>query len=756
MRPLPLKAFLLVTCVMVAATAMGSTPVLSESESSPGSSSFPVEQVEPQIHEIIVKMKTQPATPNDSDSRTLTAEELAALNQATGLALLPSRVHRDGSQVLQLPHSLGLTEARAMVNAIRMLPGVLYADPLMPGQEQTFSAQSQGGVPAKPELLTQIVVKLRDPQSWEEAAQNLPMATTVVEELSKIAGVALSHDRPMSGGAYVLNLPLPLSLAEAVALTERLEASPLVEYADPVTFARPSFVPNDELYSLQWHYFEPQGGVNLPAAWDLTTGSPGVVVAVVDSGILPNHPDLLGRILPGFDMISNPFTANDGNGRDADATDPGDWSLPGECGQGEPGDSSSWHGTHIAGVIGAASHNGVGGAGVNWKSPILPVRTLGKCGGSTADIADGIRWAAGRSVPGVPANPHPAKVINLSLAGPSPTCLDVDQAAINDALAAGATVVVAAGNQTQNAALHSPGNCNGVITVHATTRLGGFTPYSNFGEVIDVAAPGGRIDFSFDGPFGVLPYDAVLSTLGSGATVLTEHVFGFLSGTSQATAHTTGIASLLLSVNPSLTPSQIEALITGTARSFPVGTGADCNPLDCGTGIIDAAAALRATPQPATPDFSSEGRSDILFRHASGRLTIWLMNGTEVAEKGKAGKPGRAWQVADTGDLNADGRSDIILRHTSGTITTWLMNGRKVIGKVVVGSLDPAWQIVGAGDVNADGTADLLFRHVSGEVAVWLLNGTTVSATGSLGNPGDAWQVAGTGDFNGDRRSDLL
>lgn len=181
----------------------------------------------------------------------------------------------------------------------------------------------------------------------------------------------------------------------------------------------PLLVPNDPQYTNQWHY-KGTYGIDAPAAWDIITGSTDIVVAVIDTGIC-NHADLAGRYLPGYDFVSDVLVANDGGGRDGDASDPGDWITAAEDGSGYfagcGASDSSWHGTHVAGTIGAASNNNFGVAGINWVSKILPVRVLGKCGGNTSDIIDGMRWAAGLTVAGVPANPYPAKVLNMSLGG---------------------------------------------------------------------------------------------------------------------------------------------------------------------------------------------------------------------------------------------------------------------------------------------------------------------------------------------------
>lgn len=190
------------------------------------------------------------------------------------------------------------------------------------------------------------------------------------------------------------------------------------------------FAPDDTFYPNQWHYYESTGGINLPAAWDEQTGS-NVVVAVLDTGYT-NHSDLVPNVLPGYDFIGDLAFANDGNGRDSDAQDPGDWLDRWECGRFNPRQAvpSSWHGTHVAGTVAAVTHNAEGVAGVAFNAMVLPVRVLGKCGGYTSDIADGIVWSSGGPVSGVPTNPFPAQVINMSLGG-SGACGSTLQSAIN-------------------------------------------------------------------------------------------------------------------------------------------------------------------------------------------------------------------------------------------------------------------------------------------------------------------------------------
>jgi serine protease len=538
------------------------------------------------ITEIVLRLQGDAA---GDDIQPVSDAQMARLNTAAGLRLTSRGLARNGGQVFDLPSPLSVEQARALVNRIRLMPDVLWAEAGVPRMDMT-KPKSNGQVAASGG--DRIVVKLNDPASWRAAERNETLDAVVLARLGRIAGVSLAYLRPMSSGAFVLMLPRKVSAAEMAEIVERLQRDPLVKYAEPVLIEKPMRAPNDTLYPLQWNYFELPGGANLPGAWDMTSGSAGVVAAVLDTGILP-HPDLAGRYLAGYDMITDAWQANDGNGRDSDPRDPGDWVAAGECGAGEPAESSSWHGLHVAGTLGAASNNGQGVAGVTWGAKILPVRVLGKCGGDSSDIDDGIRWAAGLSVPGVPANANPARVINLSLGVAAP-CGVSRQAAINDALAVGAVVVVAAGNEDMDVANSSPANCSGVISVAAHARDGDITGYSNYGAGVKISAPGGN------GPEGGA--DAIDSTYDSGTNVPASYTYHSLSGTSMATAHVSGVAALMLSVNGALTPAQVTALMQGSVRPFATGTWCFFNAGNCGAGLLDAAGAVRAAKQAVVSD----------------------------------------------------------------------------------------------------------------------------------------------------------
>lgn len=433
----------------------------------------------------------------------------------------------------------------------------------------------------------QIIIKYK-PSS---IASRAPAQAGQMARLNGKAGLAIQYFRKMSGDADVLRLPASLPIAQVQAITAKLMNLPEVEYAEPDQVVLPALIPNDAQYSNQWDLFGPNG-INAPTAWDSSTGTRSIVIADIDTGIT-SHADLSGRTVPGYDFITDPAVANDLGGRDDDPSDPGDWvttqdlAAIGIC-FGQTIHNSTWHGTHTAGTIGASGNNGLGIAGINWTSPILPVRVLGKCGGITSDIVDGVRWAAGLAVPGVPANPNPAKVMNLSfgvrLTASPYTCSATWQNAIDDVTAAGAVVVAAAGNNNEDASRFSPANCNNVITVAATDINGARATYSNFGALVEIAAPGGGHDF-------LHPENDILSTYNTGTTIPVADTYAYEAGTSMAAPHVTGVVSLMLSINPTLSPAVVLQILQRTARPFP--NGSSCISAGCGSGLLDAGAALK-------------------------------------------------------------------------------------------------------------------------------------------------------------------
>ncbi len=571
----------------------------------------------------------------------------ASLQSTLGLALSVTGVTRDGALQVRLAAPANADTVRAALNRLRQDGGVLYAN--------------VAAGPAAPDTAptNRIIVKYRNPALVANARANIALDASAVATLSAHGGTPLAWQRGTSSGANVLQLMQWTPIATVEQIADRIAQDPDVDFAEPDRIRFPTLVPTDPCYAsagnatcnggFQWDLFDPVGGINMPAAWDITTGSSSINVAVIDTGALFNHPDLAGRFIGGYDMISDCAIANDGqpgpctwNGshqpdfasRDSDASDTGDWITAAESAgglpsppynwfQGCPSENSSWHGSHVAGTIAATPNNGIGVAGINWVSKVVPVRVLGKCGGYNSDIADAMTWAAGGSVPGAPANANPARVLSLSLGGGG-ACDATSQAAITTANSLGAVVVVAAGNSNQDAANSSPGNCNGVITVAATTQFGLRARYSNYGSLVEIAAPGGNAD-------GV--QKDILSTINAGATSPTaSYVYQQYAGTSMATPHVSGVASLMLSVNPALTPAQVTSKLQTTARAFPA-TGAACNPTPqastcncttalCGSGILDAGAAVAASVASGTTTVQSSQNPSLLGTSVTFTATV--------------------------------------------------------------------------------------------------------------------------------------
>ncbi|HFD80972.1 MAG TPA: peptidase [Gammaproteobacteria bacterium] len=408
-------------------------------------------------------------------------------------------------------------------------------------------------------------------------------------------GRPLTLLRRFDGNGVVVRLPESVSLEEAQRLADQLVADPVVAAAQPDKRLYPALIPSDPrflpdpsdpVFPLgQWNLFEDTAGIRVTSAWDRTTGSAATVIAVLDTGIV-DHIDLDStRVLAGYDFISDSWTANDGDGRDPDPTDPGDGTADGDCGAGIPGEADSWHGLAVTGVAVAQSDNGIGIAGIDFRARLLPVRVLGRCGGDVSDVVAAIRWAAGLPVAGAPSNPTPADVINLSLSGTG-SCSAEEQAAIDDAYNAGALVVVAAGNEGVDVTNISPANCDHVVAVGAIARDGSRAPYSNVGAAVDLSAPGG--DGSNSDAGGVL-------TLWKQGTVTPATSYASIAGTSFAAAQVSAAAALMRAVDPSLPPATLAELLRRTARSFP---DASCTTSSCGAGVLDVDYALAGAADP--------------------------------------------------------------------------------------------------------------------------------------------------------------
>ncbi|MEU9211232.1 S8 family serine peptidase [Streptomyces sp. NPDC048415] len=445
----------------------------------------------------------------------------------------------------------------------------------------------------------------------------------------KKVGADLDFQRRLGTGAALVDLGAELKKTDVADVIAQYQADPQVAYVVPDRLNKPQADPNDTEYGKQWDLFESTAGMRVPGAWATSTGS-GVTVAVIDTGYVA-HSDVAANIVGGYDFISDTAVSVDGDGRDSNPADPGDWYATDQCGTGTGSSGSSWHGTHVAGTIAAVTNNNKGVAGIAYNAKISPLRVLGKCGGYDSDIIDAITWASGGTVSGVPANTNVAKVINMSLGG-SGACTSATQSAITGAVNRGTTVVVAAGNDNDNASKYSPASCNNVITVAATGRTGSRASYSNYGSIVDIAAPGGEMSTG--------NANGILSTLNSGTKTPSTESYAYYQGTSMATPHIVGLVALMKSANPSLTPAQIEAAIKNNARALP-GT---CSG-GCGAGLADATKTVQAvassggttgattfssTSSVAIPDAGSAVESPITVSGRSGNAPTTLQVGVDI------------------------------------------------------------------------------------------------------------------------------
>jgi len=448
----------------------------------------------------------------------------------------------------------------------------------------------------------------------ESLNQQRPEQT--LTNLSQQTGLTMHLIRAMSGNSLVASIEHSgLSMR---ALHQKLQNVAGITAVAQDAIVRVTSTVDDPRFDEQWQLHTPEkypASLDVVRAWDITHGSADVVVAVVDTGVDYNHPDLVGRLLPGYDFVS-PLSqsvddgiqvpselefirSHDGDGRDDDASDPGDSINESLRQQFESIDidcyvnKSSWHGTAMASIIGANANDGIGIAGIDRHAKILPVRAIGKCGGRRSDMLDAIRWAAGVPDPALPPNPTPARIINLSL-GVDDLCTTADQNAIDEAIKAGALIVAAVGNNGRNtdAEPSSPSHCQNVIGVMAVDKYGFRSSYSNFGRDADVAAPGGDLAPS--------PNRILVATNKGLTEPSTEFGYRSATGTSVAAPHVAGVLALMLSIKPELTNRELEALILDSSRDFPgekdlmYDAEFKCERAYCGAGILDAYAAVQA------------------------------------------------------------------------------------------------------------------------------------------------------------------
>ena len=414
------------------------------------------------------------------------------------------------------------------------------------------------------------------------------MGPTAHLQSGQSAQISLSYLKTIGTDTHVALTSQSMNHSELATVAASLAKDPNVEFAevDEVVQAHVTpMTPNDSYFGQLWNMMAPSasaGGANFVNAWGLTASSAavngsGVIVAVIDTGYRP-HADLVGNIVGGYDFVSAALDRDGTPGADSDPTDPGDWSTAG----GSCSATSSWHGTHVSGIIGAVGNNNAGVIGGAYGVKILPVRALGICGGYDSDIQAAMLWAAGLSTVGGTTNPNVAKVINLSLGSAAGTaCSAGYQTAINSIIAAGIVVVASTGNSSSSTAISSPADCTGVIAVTAHNSAGQSPTFANLGPGTTISAPG----------------VAVCSTLNTGTTTPVPSPGGdtivAYSGTSMAAPHVAAAAALLYQIKPTITPAEVKTYLTDTARAFPAGSYCAGQSTACGAGMLDAYAAAR-------------------------------------------------------------------------------------------------------------------------------------------------------------------
>ncbi len=491
--------------------------------------------------------------------------------------------------------------------------------------------------------------------------------------------------------------------ARTIRALKRLAAGAGIASAAPNYRLQASAVPNDPFYPLQWHY----PAINLPAAWDISRGARAgnpVTVAVVDTGVALTHPDLAGQTVAGYDFVSDPAMSLDGDGLDADPTDPGDRNY---------GGASSWHGTHVAGTVAAATDNGSGVAGVAGDARVMPVRVLGQGGGTAFDILQGLLFAAGLDNASNSLPARRADVINMSLGGPA--FVQAMQDAVTAARSAGVIVVAAAGNESTSQPSY-PAAYDGVISVSSVNIGGGLSDFSNFGSSIDVAAPGGSgapSDQNADG----YP-DNVLSTIIDESSGGAQPAFRFLQGTSMAAPHVAGVIALMRAVNPSITPAQVDALLVSGQLTDDIGTtGRDDS---FGYGLINAYKAVIAARGLSgvndQPPVLVALPSRIDFGSGSTARTLRLENQGDGSLSVSSVSASDSW-IQVSGGNSVNGGLEFQITPQRGSLPAGAYGGRITIQSDIGTSTVPVTMLVASGDTTGDAgrVYFLLLDPVSGD-----------------------------------------
>ena len=468
-------------------------------------------------------------------------------------------------------------------------------------------------------------------------------------------------------------------MRDIMVIAEHLRRRSDVVSASPNYILKPQAIPDDPQYRQQWHY----PLINLPQAWEVTKGSDDVIIAVIDTGVLLDHPDIQNRLddvrAPGYDFIEKTSISLDGDGIDPNPDDPGDQ---------EPG-GSSFHGTHVAGTIAAQTDNQIGVAGVTWKSLIMPLRALGKGGGELDDVIQAIRYAARLPNDSGQLPPRRADIINMSLGGGGFSQAALD--AISEARDEGVIIIASAGNESSSTPMY-PAAYDGVVSVAAVDMLRAQAWYSNFGPTIDIAAPGGDLgaDVNADGKL-----DGVRSTCGDDRfTPDPVFTYCFYQGTSMAAPHVAGVAALMKAIYPALTPDEFDILLASGSITEDLGTpGRDDT---FGNGLINAFKAVEAAQILA-------GGGDIpavlIANPASMHLPFGLNDAVlSVESKGQPVTkviltPDKSWLDVTAQNTDSDGIGDYMLSIDRSGLADGLYKATITISALEKYTGDPATEV---------------------------------------------------------------
>lgn len=550
---------------------------------------------------------------------------------------------------------------------------------------------------------------------------------------------------------------------DPAALANALNQRRDIDFVQIEGLTYPASTPPDPLFPDQWGLHSGAGGIGADRALDWASGS-GVRVAVVDSG-MTDHPDLAGQWIGGYDFVSEVAKSGDGNGRDPDPHDEGDFYG---------GNNSSWHGTHVAGIV-AAKRNKIGITGVAPNAKLVPVRVLGRNGGTVRDVVEGMMWAAGVPIPGVPDNPYPARIINLSIGNKGSsraTCSPFAQQAVDKARSRGALLVVSAGNEAIDASDTPYGSCRGVLTVGASAHDRTKAVFSNFGNHVDVMAPGGD--------------PVIMSTFLNNATTRhnPKYTYRGLWGTSMAAPMVSGVAAMALSVNPNLSEGQLKNLLTSNTNPMRSCLNGKQR-VACGTGLVDATKVVIAAAQtvgktlkpasvagrPASKpsnvrgDHNGDRYADVIGVDKWGYTHYWASrsNGNRInwIYQGSRGNQFRGMNyIAQVGDLNGDKRTDLIARDRNGNLWAFYSLGQGYFGNPR--QIGKRWSqldlILPAGNLRGGSTQYLLARHRQ-QGTLWAYRFTP---TGLKDGQVVGWKwgnqrtLIGVGDKTNDGIADLL